>query len=198
MSLSLVSSSPAAPPEFVPDPIDLALQPWRPGELCEVIDLQLAADLRARLEFAAAAQGVPIAVVLIASVEAERVITNLIACSGRTRPEVAALLDASADVRPERGVDPPSVRRLRAYAFGILAGAHRPLQPSPPHLAVRVPQSLTAAWSIAAARDAFTLEQWILGTLECAELNRTRWEAIAAYAGHSLESWAALSALAGR
>jgi len=198
MSLSLVSSSPTAPPEFVPDPIDLARQPWRPGELCDVVDLHLAADLRERLELAAAAQGVPIAVVLLTAVEAERVITILTAHSGRTRREVAVLLDACADVRPERSVDPSPVRRLRAYALTILAGEHRPTQPAPDHLAVRVPQSLAAAWSIAATNEASALEQWILSTLERAELNRTRWEAFAAYAGHSLESWAALSALAAR
>jgi hypothetical protein len=195
MHLKLVSSSLTGLPEFAPDPIDLARQPWRPGELCEVVDLYLGADLRERLDSAAAAQGVPIAVLLLATVEAERVIAVVAARSGRTRGEITSLLDAGAEARPERDVDPPPARRLRAYAFAILAGAHPPEQPTSPRLAIRVPQSLAAAWSLAATREESSLEDWVISKLERGELTRTRWEAAAAYAGRSLESWAALSAL---
>lgn len=198
MHLNLVSTRPAPTSEFAPQPIDLVRQPWRPGELCDVVDLHLAKDLRKRLDGAAAEQGVPLAVVVLAAVESERVIGIAAAASGRTRGAVTALLDAAADVRPERGVDPPPVRRLRAYALAILAGTHPPTEAAPAQLAVRVSQSLVAVWSIAATTEASSLEQWIVSTLERAELTRTRWEAVAAYAGRALESWAAVALLMDR
>jgi hypothetical protein len=198
MHVSVVSSAPAPPPEFVPDPVDLARQPWRPGELCQIVDLQLPAGLRERLGRAAAEQGVPVAVVVLAAVEAERAVATVSANSGRTRAHVEAVLDHAAAATPERGVDPPAARRLRAYAHAIFAGMHAPADATPAQLALWVPQSLAAAWSLAAAAEASPLEQWIVGTLEHAELTRTRWEAAAAYAGRPLESWSALAALAAR
>jgi hypothetical protein len=198
MGLSVVSSTPAPPPEFVPDPVDLVRQPWRPGELCHVIDLQVPAALRARLDRAAAEQGIPIAVVVQVAVEAERVITILAANSSRTRDEIASVLDDAAAATPERGVDPPAVRRLRAYALAIFAGTYAPTEPTPPELALRVPQSLAAAWSLAAAAETASIEQWIVGTLKRAELTRTRWEAAAAFAGCTVEGWAAVAVLGAR
>jgi hypothetical protein len=195
MQLSVVSSTPAPPPEFVPDPVDLSRKPWRPGELCEVVDLQLTAGLRGRLDRAAAENGIPVAVVVQAAVEAERVLGSVAANSSRTRAEVAVILDEAAAATPERGVDPPAVRRLRSYAFAIFAGADPPTEPTPAQLALRVPQSLAAVWSLAAAAESAPFQAWIVRTLERTELARTRWEAAAAYSGCALESWAAVRVL---
>lgn len=198
MHLKVVSSTPAPPPEFVPDPVDLARQPWRPGELCQVVDLQLPVALRARLDRAATEQGIPVAVVVQAAVEAERAIGIVTANSSKTRAEIALVLDDAATATPERGVDPPAVRRLRAYALAIFAGTYAPTEPTPAQFALRVPQSLAAAWSLAAATETARLEQWIVGTLKRAELTHTRWEAAAAFAGCTVESWAAVAVLAAR
>jgi hypothetical protein len=198
MHLSLVSSTPAPAPEFVPCPIDLTRQPWRPGELCQVVDLQLPAGLRERLDCAAAEQGIPIAVVMQAAVEAERVIAIVAAASRRTRAQVALHLDDVAAATLQRGVDPPAIRRLRAYALAIFAGAHPPTELTPAQLVLRVPESLAAAWSLAAAAETSPFEDWIVVTLESAELNRTQWEAAAAFAGRALESWAAVAVLSAR
>lgn len=198
MHLSLVSTSPPQASEFLAEPIELGRQPWRPGELCLVIDLQLPIELRERLDRAAAEQGVPVAVVMQAAVEAERVIAILSGSPGRTRNLVVALLDDAAGATLERGVDPPATRRLRAYALAVLAAGHAPTVPTPTHLAIRVPQSLAAAWSLAAAAETSPLEHWIVKTLEHSDLTRTRWEAAAAYAGRALEGWAAVALLAYR
>jgi hypothetical protein len=198
MRLSVVSSTPAPPPEFVPEPVDLARQPWRPGELCQVVDLELPAALRERLHRAAAEQGIPVAVVVQAAVEAERVLGTVADSSSRTRAEVAVVLDDAAAPTPERGVDPPAGRRLRAYALAIFAGADAPTEPTPAQFALRVPQALAAAWSLTAAAETAPFEQWIVSSLERAELTRTRWEAAAAFAGCSLESWAAVAVLGAR
>lgn len=198
MHLSVVSSTPAPPPEFVPDPVDLARQPWRPGELCQVVDLQLPAALRARLDRAATEQGIPVPVVVQAAVESERAIGIVAANSGKTRAEIAVVLDDAAAATRERGVDPPAVRRLRAYALAIFAGAYAPTEPTPAQFALRVPQSLAAAWSLAAAAETASLEQWIVATLKRAELTRIRWEAAAAFAGCTVESWAAVAVLGAR
>jgi predicted HicB family RNase H-like nuclease len=198
MHLSVVSSTPVPPTEFVPDTVELARQPWRPGQLCQVVDLRLPATLRARLDRAAAKQGIPVAVVVQAAVEAERVIRLVTASSRKTRTEIAAVLDDAAAATPERGVDPTAVRRLRAYALAIFVGTYAPTEPTPARFALRVPQSLAAAWSLAAATETARLEQWIVRTLERAELTRARWEAAAAFAGSALESWAAVAVLDAR
>lgn len=193
MHLNVVSSTTSPPREFLPEPVDLARHPWRPGELCQIFDLHLPAELRERLGRSAAEQGVPVAVVAVAAVEAERAVATVSASFGRTRAHLEAVLDHTAAGTPVRGVDPPAARRLRAYAHAIFAGMHPPADATPAQLALRVPQSLAAAWSLAAADEASPLEQWILGTLDRAELARTRWEAAAAYAGQPLVSWAALA-----
>jgi hypothetical protein len=198
MHLSVVSSTPVPPPEFVQVPVDLARQPWRPGELCQVVDLLLPAGLRARLDRVAAEQGVPVAIVVLAAVEAERAIATVSASASTTRAHVEAVLDHAAAATPVRGIDPPATRRLRAYAHAIFAGLHSPTEETPAKLPLRVPQPLATAWSLAAAAGTSTCEEWIVRTLERAELTRTRWEAAAAYAGRPLESWAALAELAAR
>ena len=135
---------------------------------------------------------------LIAAVEAERVTGIVAANSSRTRAEVAADLDHAAAATPERGVDPPAARRLRAYALAILAGTDAPTEPTPAQFALRVPQSLAAAWSLSATAETARFEEWIVCTLERAELTRTRWEAAAAFAGCAVESWAAVAVLRAR
>jgi predicted HicB family RNase H-like nuclease len=196
MHLSLVSSIPPAPAEFLPEPLDLPRQPWRPGELCQIVDVELPTDLRARLDGAAADQCLPVAVVVLAAVEAERAIATICTTTDWTHARVVGALDAAASTTPERGIDPAPARRLRAYANAIFAGLHPPTVPTPTELAIRVPQSLAAAWALAAASETSSLGEWIVRTLEGAELNHTRWEAASAYAGQPLASWAALTALA--
>lgn len=196
MHLSVVSSAPAPKPEFLPEEVDLARQPWRPGELCQVVDLDLPAGLQERLDRAATRQGIPVAVVVLASVEAARVVATVSANSCKARADVEAALDGAAATLPERGVDPLPARRLRAYAQAIFAGLNAPSEATPAQLALRVPQSLSAAWALAAAAEGLLLEHWVLSTLERAELAHSVWEAAAAYAGRSLESWAALTVLA--
>jgi len=67
MHLCVVSSHRAAASEFVPDPVALTRQPWRPGELCEIVDLDLDARLGERLDRAATTESVPVATVAIYS-----------------------------------------------------------------------------------------------------------------------------------
>jgi hypothetical protein len=198
MHLRLASFGPAPHPEFVPESVDLRRQPWRPGELCQIIDLELADDVRARLARAAKTHGSPVAVIVVTAVEAERAVALVSQHTSMTREQTSTLLDAAAGERLHRGIDPPALRRLRAYSLALLAGADAPVQPTPSHLPLRVPYSLAAAWSIAASTEASPLEAWIIDVLGQADLGRTHWEAAAAYAGRSLESWATLTALAVR
>lgn len=198
MHLSVVSSSGPQPSDFVPVQVDLTRQPWRPAEWCQIVDLSLASDLRHRVSEAAVTQGVPVGVVVIASVEAERAIAMVGSFTGKSVAYLDDLLDRAAAAAPQREIDPIPVRRLRAYARAIYAGLDAPSETAPSTLALRVPQSLCATWGLAAAEVMLPLEQWVLRMLEQSTLTRTRWEAAAAYAGRSLESWVVLNVLATR
>jgi len=182
--------------EFTPEPVDLLLHPSRPGEICEIVDVHLAIDEQRRLASACAAMELPAVVVMTIAVEAERVLDTLTRHTARPPSEIEAILDGAAVSAHALQLEPVPLRPLGDYRRAILAGGCAPRTEVPASLAMRVPLSLLAAWSLAAALVNEPLAEWVAKALARANLNRVSWEAAATAGAQSLESWAAVAVLA--
>lgn len=176
---------------FDPLPFSLRLQPQRPGELAELLEVDADAAVAARLREDARAAGLPLELALYIAVEAERALAEAVAAVGVAHGELVAFLDA-AGADHERHVEHMLARPLGEYGRGIQEGLLDPDVDGP--LRARVPHRVAAAWVHAAAAAGAPFDRWLADTVANATPNRVGWEAAAARAGRSLGEWVLLQA----
>lgn len=174
----------AAPPR-VPS---LRAQPFRPGELPEILHLELSTRAANRVTALADRTAVPVELWIRVAIEAGR--HAYLAAEGRglSRAEVDIAVDRASE--PSEGVAPVLGRRQLAYARKLRAG--EPARGSTRDCSIfslRVPDQLAAGWAFDAARGGLSLGEWAERHLACATETVHTWEAASAERGYSLGEW---------
>jgi hypothetical protein len=186
--LRLLAGEHSAREEFRPDPFSLALQPQRPGELCETVRPGWTSEELVALQRHAAAAGLPLSLWLTLEVEAQRALSVAADLVGVPPAVLAAQADDAAALSSSDRIAPVAARRLAEYGAALRAGDKR-FRVADGHLSVAldVPHTLLAAWALAAADAGKRLEEWV--TLQELPPGRHLWEAAAAEAGLQLDGW---------
>jgi hypothetical protein len=191
--LSLVLGESRSAPAFDPLPVALSERTQRPGELADLVAIQLSAELRVHVEALASRARMPLHLWAVIAVEAERALAEV--AGAGSAAELAAAFDAAAGTAPTSEFSPMPARALRAYAAALRASAWRRSPRQKPELNLVVVDRLRARWSLEAQAAGLTLPTWIAARLASAEVGREHWEAQAAFEGRTLAEWAALQAL---
>lgn len=178
--------------DFAPPPFSLEAQPQRPGELAELIDVNLTPAEIARVAAAAAQAGLPLTLWLYIAVEAERALAEVASVLELEPDELIAAFDAAVQSCSPRGPRHVFTRRLDDYA-GALVDTKPATLPAPERLSVRVPHRIAAGWAHAAAAAGRPFDCW-LTTMIAAATGREHWEAAAAADGQTLAEWVWLQA----
>jgi hypothetical protein len=179
---------------FDPPPFSLRTQAQRPGELAELIDIDVDATIVSSVQKNAAAAGLPCELAVYITIEAERALAEAVEVVGVSRAELSDFLDvAASDVR-DPGPRHVLVRPLEEYARALTRGVGE-VEVLPGPLRARVPHRVAAVWAHAAAAAGIPLERWLADiVVDAAVVDRTPWEAAAARAGRALSEWVLLQA----
>jgi hypothetical protein len=166
----------------------LALQPQRPGDLCDRIELRLPPAAIARI---AAQSRIPPGLWLTIAIEAKRVLGAYPPDAGS---DLEARLDEAASGRIDAAVSRAPARALRAYADALRCGSGTETQ-DPEGLIVLTPsQAMSTAWEDHGRRRGAPLGRWLAEEAVSVLVGRVEWEAAAAERGQSLAEWIYLSA----
>lgn len=161
----------------------LWLQPQRPGDLCDWIELELAPG--AAMQIAEQAR-IPVGLWLTIAIEARRVLRSY---GPVAEAELEAHLDEAARVRIDAAICRAPARALRAYADALRAGSGAGAE-HPGGLVVLTPsQAMSTAWEHHAQESGLPLGPWLTGEASSKPVGRVDWEAAAAERGQSLAEW---------
>jgi uncharacterized protein (DUF1778 family) len=193
--LSLVRGTRDRVPELAPLPRhDVDAQPQRPGELCELMYVDLGTSERDRVEVSAAKVGVPSQLWLTVAIEAARSLLQIAATVEVQPVDFAQALDeGAATLGPVQ--DGEAQSRLTAYARALLSAEPRSGARRIGRLSVRPALAVSVKWSAAAARSHQGLDSWLEDQAVQVKDARLNWEAAAASRGESLTEWMAQAAL---
>jgi hypothetical protein len=194
--LSLIPGEAWSAPQFAPPAVVLNERTQRPGELADVVPIELSGDLANRVNALAQRQGMPPALCVVIAVEAARALHEVATATGAAASEVADWLDVAAAIAPPAEFEPPAARPLRAYARALETARYK--SRSVRRLELIVPDRLRARWSLAAQNAGLTVEVWITVQLAAARPGTERWEAQAAAEARTLAEWVAFQALSRR
>jgi hypothetical protein len=193
--LTLVPGEARAVPAFTPSPVELDQLTQRPGELADVVVVELDPLLHERLARLAAAERLPLPLFVVIAVEAARTLEEVAGLLDIPAEQLASLADAAATVVLEVDFEPRPTRALRAYARALSSGTFHAREHGNRTLTAVVPDRLRARWSLAAQDEGQSLEAWIAARLATAQAGRGSWEAGAAFEGRTLAEWLSLQAL---
>jgi hypothetical protein len=188
----VVDSCTDEPCSFDLPPFSLRNQPQRPGELAELLDIAVDADVVARVRDDAAAAGLPLELALYIAVEAERALDEAVNVVDVTRVELVEFLDAAACAVPERAPRHLLARPLEEYALGVVRGLT--CDDTAAAVRVRVPHRVACSWAHAAAAAGMQFDRWLAEAVNSANPDRAVWEAAAARTGRTLAEWVFLQA----
>lgn len=177
---------------FRPPPYRLGERAQRPGELADLLVLELDERTLEHAGALAGAAALPLSLMVVIAAESERALREAATAADLDPAELVEALDAAAASAATSGFDPPAARRLRAYAAALRSGGYR--KPSG-RVELVVPHRLLARWNLVAQAAALTLEAWLSGLVAAATPGRERWEAEAAGQGQTLAEWIGLQAL---
>jgi hypothetical protein len=166
----------------------LRLQPQRPGDLGDWIELELAPGAARRI---AESARVPIGLWLTIAIEAKRVLGSF---GPAAEGELEGHLDEAARARIDATVGRAPARALRAYASALRAGSEVGAE-DPGGLVVLTPsQATSTAWEHHAREAGMPLGPWLSREAASRLAGRVDWEAAAAERGQSLAEWILRSA----
>jgi hypothetical protein len=169
----------------------LDAQPFRPGELPELLVLELSDEGAASAEEAAAKAGVPIELWVRVAVEVARHIRAIGESVAIAADLVAeALATAASDTSRDR-VSAVDGRRQRAYAASLRgAGPRTPHRRRSRRLSLLVPDQTIAAWGMDAATAGVTLPTYVSSAVAAsATLDVIALEAASAERAMTLGEW---------
>jgi hypothetical protein len=161
----------------------LQLQPQRPGDLCDWIELELASDAAARI---AERARIPVGLWLAIAIEAKRVLG---AYGPGAEADLEAQLDHAARARIDAAVCRAPARALRAYADALRAGSEPVAEEARGLLVLTPPQAMSTSWEHHARPAGLTLGTWLAREAGSDLAGRVDWEAAAAERGQSLAEW---------
>lgn len=190
MSLHLVSPTNGSAPErpFDAPSFSLQAQPQRPGELCESLSIELPPEALSHAERHARAAGLPLALWLAITVEAERALAAAASTAGVEAQDLARAADTAARAVRRYDVGPAETRRLASYAAELRVGAHDgTATAAKTSVALRLSHLSLARWALSAADANVSLGEWAVGLPLVP--GRERWEAAAAEAAQPLGEW---------
>jgi hypothetical protein len=170
----------------------LRAQPQRPGELTELIDISVEAEVLARLERESPV-ALPRELGIYIAAEAERSLQEAARLFAVEAGDLAADLDEATSALPARGARHLLVRPLEAYAAALEHGLER-LDESGAAVRARVPHQVAARWAQSAAAGGVPFERWLGQILERASGARVSWEAAAARSARGLAEWVLVQA----
>jgi hypothetical protein len=180
---------------FRPPPHRLSERAQRPGELADLLVVEVEDNTREHAEALAARAALPLPLIAVIAVESERALTEVVSAAGLDRDALIGALDAEAATAPTVCFDAPPTRRLRSYAAALRSGGYPGSRAATRALELVVPHRLLGCWSVAAQDSACTLDAWFAETLALATPGRELWESSAAALGQTLAEWVALQAL---
>jgi hypothetical protein len=166
----------------------LRLQPQRPGDLCDWIELELAPSAAMRI---AESARVPVGLWLTIAIEAKRVLGSY---GPAVKGELEAHLDEAARVRIDAAVGRAPARALRAYADALRAGSEVGTENPGGLVVLTPPQATSTAWEHHAREAGMPLGPWLSREAASRLTGRVDWEAAAAERGQSLAEWILRSA----
>lgn len=178
---------------FVPRPYRLDELAQRPGELADVVPIELTPELRTHAEAIASRARLPLPLAIVLAVESELALSETAESLGIAASDLAPGLDLAAAGPAPVDLEPPPIRPLRAYAAALRTSSYK-LRPGR-RLELVVPDRLRARWTLAATAAGLKLEGWIAFELAGATAAREHWEARAASEGRTLAEWVSLQAL---
>jgi hypothetical protein len=166
----------------------LRLQPQRPGDLCDWIELELVPGAAVRI---AAKAGIPVGLWLTIAIEAKRILASYGPAAKR---ELEARLDEAARVRIDAAVCRAPASALRAYADALRAGSEVGAEDPGGLVVLTPPQAMSTAWEHHARESGMPLGPWLAREAASRLTGRVDWEAAAAERGQSLSEWILRSA----
>lgn len=172
---------------YEPMPADgefsLHLQPQRPGDLCDWIELELPPET---VEWIAVRTAVPVGLWLTIAIEAKRVLGSY---GPVAEGELEARLDEAAQVRIDAAVCRAPARALRTYADALRAGSEFGATDQGGIVVLTPPQAMSTAWEHHARDIGMPLGPWLAREAASHLTGRVDWEAAAAEQGQSLSEW---------
>lgn len=168
----------------------LEAQPVRPGEMPEVLLVELGAEAAARTASEVERTGVPTPLWLRLAVEAARHVFAAAARGGISPEQIIGSLDEAA-AGSAGSVRAVQSRRHCEYARLLRTASSRRrdwVMPSR-YVEVAAPDALLTAWALEAAQVAVDLSEFVSARVVEAPLECVTWEAAAAEEGRSLAEW---------
>ncbi len=189
-NLTLISTPPEhAAPVFAPARFDLCVQSTRPGVAYESVRLTLAQETLSSLSRVCATEGLPAEPWAALLIESARSLCSASALMGIDAVELAAELNAAAEVpRCDRAPAGPG-GRLIAYARALRAAPSRQADAVVSPMVLPVPYVTLVAWQQAAAASGRAIGEWGAQMLEGLPAGRVAWEAAAAETGQTMCEW---------
>jgi hypothetical protein len=165
----------------------LESQPFRPGEVPQLLVVDLDQALAERLQEEAAELGLPRELWLRVAVEVSRLLRRAAELLGVLPNEVVRHVESRSQAPTLTTME---AARFDAYAKQIREGA-RPRRPRVPvsRLSIPIPENMVTAWSIDAAAEALTLQEFVNARALEAPRAAASWEALSAERGQSLGEW---------
>jgi hypothetical protein len=165
----------------------LESQPFRPGEVPQLLVVDLDEPLSERLEEEAAELGLPRELWLRVAVEASRLLRHAAHLLGVEPSDVIRRVEERTQ---PRNLTTMEAARYDAYAKQVREGSGSSGRRAPvSRLSIPIPESMVTAWSIDAAAETLTLEEFVNErALEAPEAAMS-WEALSAERGQSLGEW---------
>lgn len=179
------------------DPVripSLAAQPFRPGELPDVVQVDFPPNLAQLAQQKAAAAGIPTELWIRIAAEAERHLRTAADLLDLSGSQVADHLDAVAS-EPLGALAPVSAHRQRAYAKLLRSGQAGPTPPPRNRFTLRLPDQMLAAWTLLASRNSKSTSDFVADLLPTAPRHAVRWEAASAEGGQQLGEWIYMQSL---
>lgn len=167
--------------------VSLRVQPQRPGELTELIDVVVDAATLERLGVESPAL-LPRELALYIAIEAQRALDEAAQLFGIAEGDLADELDRATLADHARDLSHVLLRPLEEYARAIERGLQREFEEGT-SVRVRAPQHVAARWAQAASTTGEAVEHWISDVLNDASGARIAWEASAARSAHHLSEW---------
>jgi hypothetical protein len=165
----------------------LESQPFRPGEVPQLLVVDLDDAVSQRLEEEAADLGLPRELWLRVAVEASRLVRRAAHLLGVEAGEVMRHVEKR---KQALNVTTMEAARHDAYAKQIResnGSVRRRARVS--RLSLPIPESMITAWSIDAAADGLTLDEFVNARALDAPAGAISWEASSAQRGQSLGEW---------
>jgi hypothetical protein len=187
MELTVIQGGRGWDDPFEPLSFSLALQPQRPGEICESVHIEWPSGTLESARAMAAVVRLPVELLLTITIESERVLTLATVALAVERESVVAAANEAASGQSVPAIRPRAARRLAAYGSALRTGDPGFAEPEKSAAVLRVSHTVLVGWSLAAAAASESLEDWI-ASLELAS-GRHLWEAAAAESGRQLEGW---------